>query len=572
MAGGAAERNATADASPQGAAASEYVEHELKLTLDLLSFTLTASKPAAAAAATTTTAVAASAGSAAPAAAAPEVFDAETAALLRAAGAEAEAAAPAPAVGAAAAAAAHDFARLSLLGFEVVLAKRPAGLRSEGSLHSVEMYDLNAEPGALGHALVRPAPATGQETGTAAAAAAAAAAGAEGAPQWRFRYEQNPPHRTEERELSLLVTSPLELVHNAALLSRIYTFFAVAGESERAALAKIVSDAVTQTLTSWREETLSALLARHQTTALDIRLAAPRLLLPENLHDPAAGVLVLDMGAIRMTSAMQPQQAEDVGAQAALAAAAAAAAAGGADLLELSTSIEPAASALYDRYDLEVSSTQLLLAPAAANWRSAQVQVQQRLHLVYQFGVSLQLHTCILPPDSHPFQHFVVSGALSKAGAPSLNVRLSTAQLRKLNAILDAAFSPAAVAATVAATTAAAAVAAAATTPATPGAERGASFGDASTPMSPNPRGSGTSAVAATPSSPAATAAPASAAPASAVALRVSGGFQLQNIMLMLSDPDTFTLEWNLYITLRADHFKIKFFRGVLSIETNLRR
>ena len=87
MAGGAAERNATADASPQGAAASEYVEHELKLTLDLLSFTLTASKPAAAAAAATTTAVAASAGSAAPAAAAPEVFDAETAALLRAAGA-----------------------------------------------------------------------------------------------------------------------------------------------------------------------------------------------------------------------------------------------------------------------------------------------------------------------------------------------------------------------------------------------------------------------------------------------------------------------------------------------------
>ena len=130
------------------------------------------------------------------------------------------------------------------------------------------------------------------------------------------------------------------------------------------------------------------------------------------------------------------------------AAAAAAAAEGGADLLELSTSIEPAASALYDRYDLEVSSMQLLLAPAAANWRSAQVQVQQRLHLVYQFGVSLQLHTCILPPDSHPFQHFVVSGALSKAGAPSLNVRLSTAQLRKLNAILDAAFSPAALAAT----------------------------------------------------------------------------------------------------------------------------
>ena len=98
------------------------------------------------------------------------------------------------------------------------------------------------------------------------------------------------------------------------------------GESERAALKQIVSDAVAQTLSSWREETLSALLARHKTTALDLRLAAPRLLLPENLHDPSAGVLVLDMGAIRMTSAMQPSAALDVGAQAATAAAAAAAA------------------------------------------------------------------------------------------------------------------------------------------------------------------------------------------------------------------------------------------------------
>ena len=55
-------------------------------------------------------------------------------------------------------------------------------------------------------------------------------AAAEEGPQWRFRYEQSPPHRCEDTELSLLVTSPLELVHNTALLSRIHDFFAVAGE------------------------------------------------------------------------------------------------------------------------------------------------------------------------------------------------------------------------------------------------------------------------------------------------------------------------------------------------------
>ena len=123
-------------------------------------------------------------------------------------------------------------------------------------------------------------------------------------------------------------------------------FFAVAGETERAELAQIVSDAVAQTLSSWREDTLSAILARHKTTALDLRLAAPRLLLPEDLNKPSAGVLVLDMGAIRMTSVMQQQQ-PDVAEQAALAATAAAEAEGeSADLLQPSTSIEPAASAL----------------------------------------------------------------------------------------------------------------------------------------------------------------------------------------------------------------------------------
>ena len=226
------------------------------------------------------------------------------------------------------------------------------------------MFDCTATPGALGRT-IRPAAA-------AASATDAPAAESEG-PQWRFRYEQRPPHRTEDSELSLLVSSPLELVHNAQLLARIADFFAVAGETERAALTQIVSDAVAQTLSSWREDTLSAILARHKTTALDLRLAAPRLLLPEDLANPAAGVLVLDMGAIRVTSAMQ--QPPDVAAQAALAASAAASGGrAGDELLRLGDSIEPAASALYDRYELEVSSVQVLLAPADSAWRSAQVR------------------------------------------------------------------------------------------------------------------------------------------------------------------------------------------------------
>ena len=148
----------------QAEAAAEYVEHELELTLDLLSFTLV--EPGA-----PTVSAASSA--------APTSLDSDDAVtkLLRAAGAEPAATASDPAeavAGGEAAAAVHDFARLSLLGFQVVLAKRPVGIRSEGSLHTVEMLDLASPPGALGHALVRPAPAAPSDEAVAPAASASA--------------------------------------------------------------------------------------------------------------------------------------------------------------------------------------------------------------------------------------------------------------------------------------------------------------------------------------------------------------------------------------------------------------
>ena len=53
------------------------------------------------------------------------------------------------------------------------------------------------------------------------------------------------------------------------------------------------------------------MLARRTTTALSLQLAAPRLILPENLEDPRSQVLILDMGAITMKSSTAPPSAAE---------------------------------------------------------------------------------------------------------------------------------------------------------------------------------------------------------------------------------------------------------------------
>ena len=72
----------------------------------------------------------------------------------------------------------------------------------------------------------------------------------------------------------------------------------------------------------------------------------------------------------------------------------------------------------------------MLIAPAHVDWQSEAEQLRRKLHVIYRFGLELSLRVCILPVGSHAFDQFVVSGALSERGSPSINVRLSTSQLQ----------------------------------------------------------------------------------------------------------------------------------------------
>ena len=75
--------------------------------------------------------------------------------------------------------------------------------------------------------------------------------------------------------------------------------------------------------------------------------------------------------------------------------------------------------ALYDRFALELTSMQVLIAPADVPWQSEEAQRTRKLHLINQFGLQLELKMCILPSGSHSLDQFIVTGALSEKSPPS---------------------------------------------------------------------------------------------------------------------------------------------------------
>ena len=269
------------------------------------------------------------------------------------------------------------------------------------------------------------------------------------------------------------------------LVCSVGAFFEMGSESERVALGQLMSEQA-QALRSWGHERWTAILERRKTTAVEIELAAPRLLLPEDLSRPLASVrmlepgrnsvlpklirldsaatadnlhlrppnrfllcpplhgpqvLVLDIGGIRVSSAhVQPADADVRAEEVATALEAVGQRQQSVDGVGVSSEahgVDPMAAALYDRFHVGVSAIQVLLATAKAEWRLP--KVQQRLQLVYQFGLDLSLYTCILPPGGHPFEQLVVTAALAEGDAPSLSLRLSSPQLCALRAIVRAA-------------------------------------------------------------------------------------------------------------------------------------
>ena len=215
------------------------------------------------------------------------------------------------------------------------------------------------------------------------------------------------------------VASPLEIVYQPALLRRVTDYFSVLGEARQAEIAHLVRDQA-HALRDWTEEALAAVFARRKTTGLRLHFESPRLLLPKDVEDPTAAMLVVDMGAISLTSVVQKGVGEHSE--------------------PLGSDDRPAEHPeLYDRYELEVRSLQALLTPMDVDWRSPAVAIERQLHLVYEFGLSVQLHNCILPKGTHKLPQVVVLGGLSEHGARSLNVRLSKAQLGALASIFRSA-------------------------------------------------------------------------------------------------------------------------------------
>jgi hypothetical protein len=174
---------------------------------------------------------------------------------------------------------------------------------------------------------------------------------------------------------------------------------------------------------------VDAVLARRKTTAVRVQLAAPRLVMPHDIADPNTSVLIIDMGAISLSSVVQPTRSDVPP--------------GAATLEELSPVPEREINEdepdrLYDCYALRVHSIQVLLVASGAPWRRPDFTAERSWYLVYQLGLELQLYHCILPLGTHAFTDVLAFGSLSEADARALHLRLSLEQLHMILAIMRA--------------------------------------------------------------------------------------------------------------------------------------
>eukprot|EP00967_Tisochrysis_lutea_P149801 scaffold288766_cov33-Tisochrysis_lutea.AAC.1 len=173
-------------------------------------------------------------------------------------------------------------------------------------------------------------------------------------------------------------------------------------------------------------ETIDAVLARRTTTSLKVQLAAPRLILPYDLADPTSSVLVIDMGAMDLSSVVQSTRYQVAPLDE-----------GDAPKTQLGReSGTDELGRLYDSYTLRSTSMEVLVIPSGVSWRRPDFVAQRSWYPVYQLGLEVEVLHCILPPGTHNFSDMLVSGSLSEADAPAVHLRLSQEQLQVMSTIL----------------------------------------------------------------------------------------------------------------------------------------
>ncbi|KAM9475939.1 intermembrane lipid transfer protein VPS13A isoform 2-T2 [Clarias gariepinus] len=228
-------------------------------------------------------------------------------------------------------------------------------------------------------------------------------------PLLSLMFETNPLDGKADQRLHV-ESQPLEIIYDAMTVNNLSAFFMPPNDLQLDEL----TNATRMKLEQFRDRTSTGLMYIIETQKvldLNINLMASYVFVPQmGFYDPKHNLIILDLGHFQMSS----QSKENLP-----------------QLSAGKTSIEDIMSRAYDRFDVQLTSLQLLYSKPGEDWQSARKLRQSSLHILEPVDLKVVFSRAMVVTDSR-MPKFEIFGELRL-----LSLRISDDKVRGILELID---------------------------------------------------------------------------------------------------------------------------------------
>ncbi|XP_062985430.1 intermembrane lipid transfer protein VPS13A isoform X2 [Elgaria multicarinata webbii] len=222
-------------------------------------------------------------------------------------------------------------------------------------------------------------------------------------------FETNPLDESANQKLRI-ESQPLEIIYDAMTVNSLVDFFRPPSDVY---LEQLTSATLTK-LEEFREKTATGLVYVIETQKvldLKINLMASYIIVPQNgFYEPASNKLLLDLGHLKMISKSRCTLSDIIVGESALA-----------DIM----------SRAYDKFDIQLSSIQLLYSGRNENWEEARSLRSSSQHILQPLDVKMELSRAMVVTDTR-MPKYKIFGEL-----PLLSFTISDEKLKCVLELID---------------------------------------------------------------------------------------------------------------------------------------
>uniref|UniRef100_A0A8D2Q5L1 Vacuolar protein sorting 13 homolog A n=1 Tax=Varanus komodoensis TaxID=61221 RepID=A0A8D2Q5L1_VARKO len=222
-------------------------------------------------------------------------------------------------------------------------------------------------------------------------------------------FETNPLNESANQKLRI-ESQPLEIIYDAMTVNSLVDFFRPPTDVH---LEQLTSATLTK-LEEFREKTATGLVYIIETQKildLKINLMASYIIIPQNgFYEPMANKLLLDLGHLTMVSKSRSTLS---------------------DIVVGESSLEAIMSRAYDKFDIQLSSIQLLYSSHDENWEEARNLQSSSQHILHPLDVKMELSRAMVVTDAR-MPKYKMFGEL-----PLLSFNISDEKLKSILELID---------------------------------------------------------------------------------------------------------------------------------------